>query len=97
LSFLLFPYVPTAGHPSFPIKPVRSAVTTAAARSSKKPKNKREAKVKIAVDAMGGDFGPQITVPGAFRLARDIVANRVQEKISEEIAKAALTTDEARA
>jgi len=54
--------------------------------------------MKIAVDAMGGDFGPQITVPGAvIRQARDIVIRRVQEKISEEIAKAALTTGGAKA
>jgi len=53
--------------------------------------------VKIAVDAMGGDFGPQITVPGAVRQARDIVASRVQEKISEEIARAAPSPGGARA
>ncbi len=27
--------------------------------------------MKIAVDAMGGDFGPQVTVPGALRAAQD--------------------------
>ena len=36
-------------------------------------------------------------VKNAVRLARDFVANRVQEKIQMEIAKAALTTDGARA
>jgi len=53
--------------------------------------------MKIAVDAMGGDFGPQITVQGLVRQARDFVANRVQEKIQMEIAKAALATGGARA
>jgi fatty acid/phospholipid biosynthesis enzyme len=53
--------------------------------------------MKIAVDAMGGDFGPQITVPGAVRQARDIVISRVQEKIQMEIAKAALPTGGAKA
>jgi fatty acid/phospholipid biosynthesis enzyme len=48
--------------------------------------------MKIAVDAMGGDFGPEITIRDAVRLAKDFVVNHVQERIQQAIAEAAQAT-----
>ncbi|HEX2695825.1 MAG TPA: phosphate acyltransferase, partial [Acidobacteriota bacterium] len=47
--------------------------------------------MKIAVDAMGGDFGPRVTVEGAVRAAEeydvDIVLVGVESVIRREIDK----------
>jgi glycerol-3-phosphate acyltransferase PlsX len=38
---------------------------------SEETKNEKETSMRIAVDAMGGDFGPRVTVEGAFRASKD--------------------------
>ena len=47
--------------------------------------------MKIAVDAKGGDFSPQITASGAIRHGWKAVAGGAQDKISEEIARTGLS------
>ncbi len=51
----------------------------------------QEAKKAVAVDAMGGDFGPSVVVPAAIKAAREsngkLVLVGVQEEIEEVISK----------
>ena len=42
---------------------------------------------KLAVDAMGGDFGPSVVVPGALQAARNTGAKVILVGIEEEIRK----------
>ena len=39
---------------------------------------------KLAVDAMGGDFGPSVVVPGALQAARNTGAKVILVGIEEE-------------
>ena len=39
--------------------------------------------VAIALDAMGGDFGPEVTVPAASRAAYGALAERDQDALIE--------------
>jgi glycerol-3-phosphate acyltransferase PlsX len=47
-------------------------VSTKGGRSSKAPENDPGGLMKVAVDAMGGDFGPRVVVEGALRASREL-------------------------
>ena len=44
-------------------------------------------RARLAVDAMGGDFGPSVVVPGALQAARNTGAKVILVGIEEEIRK----------
>ena len=44
-------------------------------------------RARLAVDAMGGDFGPSVVVPGALQGARETGAKVILVGIEEEIRK----------
>jgi glycerol-3-phosphate acyltransferase PlsX len=54
-------------------------------------RGKRERKMKIAVDAMGGDFAPQNIVEGAFKAAKEhgmkVVLVGDEDQVSKELSK----------
>jgi len=49
----------------------RIADSTKVGRSPRAPKNDPGGLMKVAVDAMGGDFGPRVIVEGALRASRE--------------------------
>lgn len=67
----LCPSAQIVGTPSFPTGPARTADTTRGDRSLRELKSE-PGKMKVAVDAMGGDFGPKIVVDGAIRASQEL-------------------------
>jgi len=64
-------FVPTVAAPKCRTGPVQSADTTKEGKSSKDQRNSKEGVMRVAVDAMGGDFGPKIMVEGALKASRE--------------------------
>ncbi|WP_279062277.1 phosphate acyltransferase PlsX [Bilophila wadsworthia] len=60
----------TCEPPRFPTLPAPAAAPTAVVRSSSRRPPMSSNKTVIAVDAMGGDLGPSVVVPGAIEAAR---------------------------
>jgi len=68
---LPYPCVPIAEIQSCRIELVLTADIIRSARYKKGEKNKSEACMKVAVDAMGGDFGPEVIIAGAVAASRE--------------------------
>jgi len=69
---LLFLCARTAGAQSCLIASVLNVGIIKGARLSREQKNKSEEGMRVAVDAMGGDFGPRVTVDGALKASREL-------------------------
>jgi len=67
LEYHLYPFVPTAEVLSFLIEPVLNVDFIKKVRLFKGRKSDLGGIMRVALDAMGGDFGPKVTVEGAVK------------------------------